>query len=219
MNERRDRETLLNDILAEPGVDGRREKLLARTLGGAKRRRLVRRMRAAGSALATIVVLGFLAWRWVTMPDSGGAEKQEPAYVLIRTRPLPQAALVETRPLDFVNVISSVPSPHVDAFGTRASDPIYMDVDDNTLLALTAPRPAILVALGPIQPSSYSSRTPPVRRWHLDLPRLNEGRLRMVEVAVRTETGTISPRAPCALQVIFGRLLPALGHRPSVPPW
>ena len=149
MNERRDRETLLNDILAEPGMDGRREKLLARTLRGAKRRRLVRRVRAAGSALGSIVVLGFLAWRWVTMPDSGGAEKQEPGYVLIRTRPLPQTALVETRPLDFVNVVSSVPSPHVDAFGTRASDPIYTDVDDNTLLALTAPRPAILVRLGP----------------------------------------------------------------------
>ena len=148
MNDPRDKESLLNEVLGESATDGLRERLLTQTLRGAKRRRVTRRVRAAGSAFAVIAALGLVMWRMM-LPNPPGPQNRKPGYLLVRTQPLPAPALVATQPTSPLMVVSSTKSQTVVALHTIPGEPVYTDVDDNALLAMAAPSPAILVHLGP----------------------------------------------------------------------
>lgn len=151
MSDRRDKETLLNDILAESDQGDLSEALLSRTLHLAKRRRAFRRARRAGSVLAVVAGLGFLVWR-LTLPNPSGPQEVEKPYVLVRTERLPQSALVETQPLVLTSLIASAPSAKAAIVATRPEGRIYREIDDAALLALagtSGTNAAVLVRLGP----------------------------------------------------------------------
>jgi hypothetical protein len=63
MNQPRDREELLADVLADESAAGFREALLSETLGLVRRRRQSRRAWRAASALVLVAGLGVLWWR------------------------------------------------------------------------------------------------------------------------------------------------------------
>ncbi len=152
MNDRRDRQNLLNDILAEPDSGDFREGLLSRTLRLARRRRALRQVRRAGSALAAVAVLGLLAW-WLRLPSPPpGPVNADKPYILVRSQPLPESALVETRPLASAGLIASSPSENTRIIATRPEDRMFREIDDAALLALasaTGTNAAVLVRLGP----------------------------------------------------------------------
>jgi hypothetical protein len=140
MNDRRSHDSLLSDVLGEAGPAGRREALLSQTLRLAKRRRILRKARRVGSAIALLVALAFVCWRLA--PQSATRP-----YVLVRTQPMPSAALVETRPLPPASLVSSAST--IAIVSTRLEPRGFQQIDDAQLLALAAPRPALLVRLGP----------------------------------------------------------------------
>jgi len=151
MSDRRDKETLLKDILAESDRGDLREALLSRTLHLARRHRAFRQARRVGSALGVVAVLGFLVWR-LTPPSPSGPQYVENQYVLVRTQRMPQSALVETQPLAPASLIASAPSANAATIATRPEDRIYREIDDAALLALAGTggtNAAVLVRLGP----------------------------------------------------------------------
>jgi len=153
MTEPRDSETLIDDILAEPEADALRELSLGRTLRLVKRRRVLRRARRVGSALAIVAALGLLGWR-LMLPDISGPRPQTPGrpYLLVRTQPLPASALVQTQPLAPADLVTSAPRADVAIVSTRPENRLYQDIDDTTLLALAdagGTNAAVLVRLGP----------------------------------------------------------------------
>ncbi len=150
MNDPHDRDNLLDDILTEDGAGDLRTVLLNQTLSAVKRRRVMRRVRAAGSVLSVLLLtaVGLLVWHPHT-PSRREAHTREKPYVLVRTATLPEITYLQTTPLGSANLVSSSASPNVVSVETSSNAPIYQDIDDATLLALAAPRPAVLVRLGP----------------------------------------------------------------------
>src|SRR5512133_2830902 len=135
MNDPRDKESLLNDVLAQSATAALRERLLTQTLRGARRRRVIRRVRRAGSVLVVVAALGLVAWR-MTLPNPPAPQNRQPGYLLVRTQPLPAPALVETQPIRPLIVVASTKSQTVVALRTIPGEPDYMDLDDNALLAM-----------------------------------------------------------------------------------
>jgi hypothetical protein len=148
----RERERLLGDILAEPGETGeRRVALLNRTLRQVRRRQTVRRVHRAGTVLMllpTLALLVSLVWRVHLPPGPQTANRQAP-YVLVRTEPLPRAAVVRTEPLAPSGLVASAPSLNAAHITTRPEARAYREIDDATLLALAGTNAAVLVRLGP----------------------------------------------------------------------
>jgi hypothetical protein len=140
MNDRRSHDRLLTDVLGEAGPAGLREALLTQTLRLASRRRVIRKTRRAGSAIALLVALGFVCWPWVPQSKSR-------AYVLVRTQPVADAVVVETRPLPPASVVSS--GSNFAAVSTNLEPGGFQEINDAELLAFATPRPAVLVRLGP----------------------------------------------------------------------
>jgi hypothetical protein len=140
MNDRLSHDSLLSDVLGEAGPAGLRQALLSQTLHLARRRRMVRRARRLGSAVALLVGLGFVCWPLVPRNTSR-------AYVQVRTQPMPGAVVVETRPLSLAKVVSS--GPHFAAVSTRLETGDFQEITDAQLLDLAAPHPAVLVRLEP----------------------------------------------------------------------
>ena len=145
MNDPRQNECFLTDVLGEGISADFREGLLHETLRLARRRRRFRQARRAASALAVLVGLGLLAWRHV--PSAlGPASLPTRPYVLVRTQPLPPAAWVATRPLSPANLVVSARTSDI---VVTAKDGVPLrEIDDDELLALV-PRPAALVRYGP----------------------------------------------------------------------
>ena len=145
MNDLRQNERLLTDVLGEGTSADFREGLLHETLHLAKRRRRFRQARRGASTLAVLLGLGLLVWHH--SPSSlGPASLPTKPYTLVRTQPLPLAACVVTRPLSPENLLVSARLENI-IVTARASVPIR-ELNDDELLAL-APKPAALVRRGP----------------------------------------------------------------------
>ena len=143
-----ERERLLNDILAEPDESGqRRDALLERTLRHVRRRRTVRQLRRAGTALLLVSTIALLVWR-VHPPQGLELVNRQLPYVLVRTSPLPSSAVVATQPFAPSALVASAPSLNVASITTRPEDREYREIDDAALLALAGTN-AVLVRLGP----------------------------------------------------------------------
>src|SRR5258706_7598407 len=91
------RERLLADVLAEEADPGQREALLGETLRLARRKRRFRQMRRAVPALAAFVAL-LLMGAWLLRLRPVAPNRPVESYVLVRTHPLPGAALAITKP-------------------------------------------------------------------------------------------------------------------------
>ena len=157
-----DRDCLLNDIMAERGEAGAlRDALLNRTLRQVKVRRIVRRMRRAGSVLVLLPAIVLLVWR-VHLHQVPNVVSRQAPYVLIRTGQLLQSALVKTQPFAPSEVVATAPSPNLLSITTRPEDRGYREIDDTTLLALAGTNAAVLVRLGPHSAELvFASRTAP----------------------------------------------------------
>ena len=146
MNQPVDNEHLLADVLAEAAPAGFREALLGETLRLARRRRLVWQARRTITVLAVAGVLAILVWRNLPPRPAVG-----PAPVtgcqIIHTRPLPVGNIVTTLPLPAGQLVVSVPTAEI--ILTSADSGGFRRIGDDELLALAAPRPAVLVRLGP----------------------------------------------------------------------
>jgi hypothetical protein len=144
MNDPADNERLLADVLADEA--GFSESLFSETLRQVRRRRRFRQARRAVSAMAVLV--GLVALVWQSLPPHGVVPQTAgKPYVVIRTQPLPQAALVTTRPLSADRLVASVATANI--VGTTVGSGQFQEIGDDELLALAAPRPVVLVRLGP----------------------------------------------------------------------
>ena len=146
MNQRRNRERLLAEVLAEEGTSGFREVLLAETLGRVRRQRRSRQAWRAASALALIAGLGLLVWR-ILPPAAVAPGRDGRGYAVLLSRPLPLAAVVITQPLAADRIVASVRSAEI--VQTASSGDKVREIDDGELLALLGPKPAALVRRGP----------------------------------------------------------------------
>jgi hypothetical protein len=145
VNDRRQNEHLLRDVLSEGISADFREGLLKQTLRLARRGRRFRQARRAASALAVVVGLGLLVWHQF---PSGRGPAGLPAkpYALIRTQPLPPAAWVATRPLSAARLVASAKNGNIVVIA-KTGVPVR-EINDDELLALV-PKPAALVRRGP----------------------------------------------------------------------
>ena len=145
MNDPRQNERLLTDVLGEGISADFREGLLHETLRLARHRRQVRQLRRAASALAVLVGLGLLIWHRLpsNLRPTGFPAKP---YAIVRTQPLPPTAWVATRPFSPANLVASTKTGDI-IVTAQASVPVR-EINDDELLAL-APRPAALVRRGP----------------------------------------------------------------------
>ena len=87
-----------------------------------------------------------LVWRSL-LPPVAPAEATQKNYALIRSQPLPAAAVVLTQP--FATDPRVDPLPIVAQIRTPTGGGQFREIDDDELLALAQPKPAALVRLGP----------------------------------------------------------------------
>ena len=146
MNPPPDRERLLDDVLAESAPADFRDELLGETLRLARGRRRVRQIRRASVVLAVGCLVGILVWR--NLPPRGGQSRPVVAGgEVIRTQPLPAAAIVRTQPFGAGRVVGSIAS--VTVIRTEPAGRWLHLLNDDELLAFAAPQPAALVRVGP----------------------------------------------------------------------
>jgi hypothetical protein len=143
MNDHYKNEPLLNDILAEETPAGFREALLDQTLRLAWRRRQVRRVRVAALPIALIAGVFFLVWHART--PTGPSQSLSKPYEVVQTQPLPPEAVLETRPVPPANLVITAGA---DVITTAAAGYRAKEIDDEELLELAAPNPAVLVRHG-----------------------------------------------------------------------
>jgi hypothetical protein len=145
VNDPRQNECLLADVLGEGIPADFREGLLHETLRWARRRRRFRQARQAGSVLALLIGLGLLFWHRLPSNVRLSSFPTKP-YALVRTQPLPPEAWVATRPLPPARLVVSARTGNI-VVTAKANVPIH-EISDDELLAL-APGPAALVRYGP----------------------------------------------------------------------
>jgi len=144
MNHPTDQARLLSDILAETAPSRFREDLLGETLRLVKHRRWVRRLRRTATVLAVVGLLGMLTWVGLVIGERTSTPSAR-SYLLVRTAPFPKGAIITTQPLSGNRIVGSV----VSVVRTTPDGARSHLIDDDTLLALVAPRPAALVRIGP----------------------------------------------------------------------
>jgi hypothetical protein len=133
---------LLNDVLSESGPDGFREALLDETLRLARLRRRTRQL----WRVSPVLLVGALGW--YLFPTHPAAEKTEHLFVeIVATKPFDPAAVVCTQTMAMKLMVSSTPSVYV--VHTRPSGEGFRLIGDDELMALAAPRPTVLMRLGP----------------------------------------------------------------------
>src|SRR5438105_4064364 len=140
MNERRETERLLNDVL--DGAAEWRGELLAQTLRQVRRRTRVRRARSALATVALLAIISVAVWR-SRPPSSPSARMTKPDLIVIHSRPLEASMIVRTRP-DSVNVVASSESTFT-LVETGARKSLLREIDDEELLALFAGKAVALV--------------------------------------------------------------------------
>ena len=146
MNERRETERLLNDVL--DGAAEWRGELLAQTLRQVRRRTRVRRARSALATVALLAIVSVAVWR-SRPPSSPSARMTKPDLIVIYSRPLDASMIVRTRPNSVSVVASSESTFNLVETGARKS--LVREIDDEGLLALFAGKAVVLVRPGPNQ--------------------------------------------------------------------
>jgi hypothetical protein len=149
MNRPPEKEQLLTDVLADAAPVDFREALLNETLHLVRRRRRWRQTRRTAGTLAVLALLAVLFWQ--NLPQHPAAQSPmtkagNESYKLVRTQSLPVGAKVTTRPLAAEQLIAS--TANVDFIQTTMSSGFRV-INDEELLALLSPRPAVLIRLGP----------------------------------------------------------------------
>ncbi|HWX18367.1 MAG TPA: hypothetical protein VN578_00545 [Candidatus Binatia bacterium] len=145
MSEPLNTEPLLADVLAEGRDAGLRETLLSETLRLVRRRRRFARARRAVLSLAVVAACALLFWRYGSHTPVGRGNSRP--YLLVLTEPLARATWLETKPFSAQNIVSSEPNA---ALVTTVSLPQTLhELNDDELLALATPHPAVLVRHGP----------------------------------------------------------------------
>lgn len=133
---------LLNDVLSESGPSGFREALLDETLRLARGRRRTRQLWRASPVLLLCVVV------WFFFPPQPAIEKPALRSVeIVATKPFDPDAVVGTQPLAVKLIVSSISSAYV--VSTRPRGEGFRLINDDELMALAAPRVAVLMRLGP----------------------------------------------------------------------
>lgn len=145
MNDRRQNERFLNDVLSEGISADFREGLLNQTLRLARRLRRFRQARRAATALAVVVGLGLVVWQRLPSNLRPTGIPAKP-YTVVRTQPLPASAWVATMPLSPAHLVVSASTVNM-VVTAKAGVPVR-EISDDELLAL-APRHAALVRFGP----------------------------------------------------------------------
>jgi hypothetical protein len=145
VNNPKQNERLLVDVLEEGTSAAFREGLLQETLRLAHRRRRFHQGWRAASALAVLACLGLLVWRQFPSGLRPASLPTKP-YALVRTQPLPPAAWVATKPLSSANLLVSTSLGNI-VLTAKVAVPVR-EINDDELLAL-APKPAALVRRGP----------------------------------------------------------------------
>lgn len=143
------RQQLLADVLAESSPPNLRAAMLAETLRLVRQRRRWQQVRQVGSALAVLLLAGWLVWPH--QPKNLSVSQLVPrrvlpkSYQLVETRPLPAGALVSTGNFSAVKTVSTEAA--VAQVATTSGGFRY--INDAQLLALLGNRPAILIRTGP----------------------------------------------------------------------
>lgn len=149
MNDRADQRELLDDVLAEASPPDFRASLLGETLRLARRRRRWRQTRQTGGVLAMLLLAALLAWQnrpaKVSIVRAPAEISTPQSYRLVETQPLPAGAVVTTGNFTAVKMISSEAA--VAQIATRSGG--FRFINDEQLLALVGPRPAMLIRTGP----------------------------------------------------------------------
>jgi len=141
MKKHSDQKQLLNDVLSES--EDFREAMLGETLRHVRSRRRTRRLWRVSPVL---LVGALLAWHFI--PTSPVAEKPaQRSVVITATAPLDPAAVIHTQPLAAKLTVSSTPCVYV--VHTKANGEGFRLISDGELMALAAPRPTVLMRLGP----------------------------------------------------------------------
>jgi hypothetical protein len=144
----REPEQLLDDVLAESSPTEFRAALFGETLRLARRRRRWRRARQASGIVGMLVLAAWLIGQNGPKKVSSWRPRVlEPAvrgYHLVETRPLPAKSVVATRQSAGATIISSMTT----VSPTATSSAGFRFINDEQLLALVAPHPAILIRTG-----------------------------------------------------------------------
>ena len=146
MNPLIERQALLEAVLAESLPGGVRAAMLDQTLRLARRRRRARAARRGAAWLGLGAMAATLLWLGWVGPRRGGRATAAVCPIM-RSRPLPAAALVQTQPLPPGWVVRSTRAFML-VRTTPTSGP-YRQLTDEELLALTSPHPAALVWRAP----------------------------------------------------------------------
>lgn len=148
MNKRTDNERLLEDVLAAETEGGKREASLENVLRLARRRR-TRAARRVVSSVAVVVVsvIAFVRFNHPTQmkPEVAQAASSVTNLIWVTSQPLPVGAIVASRALLPEQIVTTIEMPNI--VHTMPGD--YREVDDDELIALTAPQVVALVRRGP----------------------------------------------------------------------
>jgi len=146
MTRRTDNERLLADVIAGESDVAFHEALLGETLRLARRRRRFRQAQRGAAVVAVLVGLAALVWQYFP-PRVVSPSMDKGSYAIIRTQPLPAAAIVTTQPLVADLLVASVTT--VNVVETLPDSGLFREIGDDELLAMVAPKVAALVRLGP----------------------------------------------------------------------
>jgi hypothetical protein len=144
MNRTSDKKKLLNDVFSESAAEDFRAALLGETLRHARGRR---RTRLLWRTSPLLLVLGLA---WLLFPGRRTITTGSPLHAtveIVATQPLAPTSWVSTRPLAVECVVISTPGAYI--VRTKPAGEGFRLIDDAELMAFAAPRPAILMRLGP----------------------------------------------------------------------
>jgi hypothetical protein len=144
MNEQKKKQELLRDVLGESAFGSRRDALLAGTLRHVHARRRMRHVRRGACALGLVLVALVVLFLSPRRPPLVETRVSPPTpYLLVETQPLRPADLVVSKSLSPGSCVHTVPTPEI---VTTAAARLQLEVvNDEALLAMAAPNPAVLV--------------------------------------------------------------------------
>jgi len=146
MNRRTDNERLLDEVLADESGAGFGAALLDETLRHVRRRKLWRRTRRIGGALALAVGIGIAVWRGGPRGTQQEIARSPVApYQLVISQLLLPGQIVTTFPQATQPVLVSTMTMKV----VHTVNGGYHEVGDDELIALAAPQIVALVRRGP----------------------------------------------------------------------
>jgi hypothetical protein len=148
MENKADNDDLLADVLAETAPADFRDAMLGKTLRLVRRRRRWRQTRHTAGVVVVLGLLGiFVRQKNLPQPPVAPApvaKAIEKNYKLVRTESLPANDIVVTKPLVAGQFVASV--ANVEMVQTMAGN--FRVINDEELLALVTPHPAILIRTG-----------------------------------------------------------------------